>query len=75
MVVVRVIEKRVGSALAVECYVDHSPPPPPRETTAAVAVRDRGAGRPTKRDRRRLDRLRPEEALDLPWIDVDGTQD
>ena len=75
VVVTSVIDKRVGAALAVDCFVDHSPPAPPRETTAAVAVRDRGAGRPTKRDRRRLDRLRTEEPLDLPWIDVEGAQD
>lgn len=57
--VVRVIEKRVGAAVALECYVDHSPPPPERDPFQTMfAVRDRGAGRPTKRDRRRIDRLR-----------------
>lgn len=56
--VVRVIEKRVGAPVAVECYVDHSPPPPERDVTAPLADRDRGAGRPTKRDRRQIDRLR-----------------
>jgi ribosome-associated heat shock protein Hsp15 len=55
--VVRVIEKRVGAAIAAACLVDHSPPPPPREA-APIFDRDRGAGRPTKRDRRDLDRLR-----------------
>jgi len=51
--------KRVGAAAAAEAFTDHSPPPPPKEERPApVAVRDRGAGRPTKRDRRRLDRLR-----------------
>ncbi|MFD6418807.1 RNA-binding S4 domain-containing protein [Streptomyces sp. NPDC060194] len=54
----RLVRKRVGPPVAVECYVDHSPPPPPRESVAAVPVRDRGAGRPTKRDRRELERLR-----------------
>lgn len=53
-----VIEKRVSAALAAECLVDRSPPPPPRETTTPVGLRDRGAGRPTKRQRRELDRLR-----------------
>ncbi|GLW67850.1 hypothetical protein Kpho02_01490 [Kitasatospora phosalacinea] len=57
--VVRPIAKRVGAPVAETCYVDHSPPPPPREERpAAVAQRDRGAGRPTKRERRDLDRLR-----------------
>jgi ribosome-associated heat shock protein Hsp15 len=54
--VVRVIQKRVGAADAVTCYLDRTPPPP--AATIPVAVRDRGAGRPTKRDRRVLDRWR-----------------
>ena len=56
--VARVIDKRVGAPLAAECYVDHSPPPPSSHDTPEVFARDRGAGRPTKRDRRRLDRFR-----------------
>ena len=56
--VARVIDKRVGAPLAAECVVDHSPPPPGREQAPDVFVRERGAGRPTKRDRRRLDRFR-----------------
>ena len=55
--VVRLIQKRVGAADAVTCYLDRTPPPP-STPTVAVAVRDRGAGRPTKRDRRLLDRWR-----------------
>jgi ribosome-associated heat shock protein Hsp15 len=43
--------------VAVECYVDKSPPPPPRDEVVRVAVRDRGAGRPTKRERRSIDKL------------------
>jgi ribosome-associated heat shock protein Hsp15 len=58
--VTRLIAKRVGAAVAVDCYVDHSPPPPERDETVEplFAVRERGAGRPTKRDRRQIDRLR-----------------
>ena len=57
VIVVRVIAKRVSAAVAAECYVDRSPPPPPREEAVAVAVRDRGAGRPTKRERRSIEKL------------------
>jgi ribosome-associated heat shock protein Hsp15 len=56
--VTTLIVKRVGAAVAVDCFVDHSPPPPEREVDVPVFQRDRGAGRPTKRDRRELDRLR-----------------
>ncbi|GAA0904174.1 RNA-binding S4 domain-containing protein [Streptomyces thermoalcalitolerans] len=58
VVVKRLIRKRVGAPVAAQCYIDNSPPPPPREAVAPVGVRDRGAGRPTKRDRRELERLR-----------------
>lgn len=54
--VVRVIHKRVGAADAATCYLDRTPPPPP--SLVPVAARDRGAGRPTKRDRRVLDKWR-----------------
>ncbi len=56
--VLRPIAKRVGAAIVPECLIDRTPPPPPKEIVAAVPVRDRGAGRPTKRERRQLDRLR-----------------
>ncbi|GHB44427.1 hypothetical protein GCM10010306_042520 [Streptomyces umbrinus] len=64
VVVKRVIRKRVGAAVAAECLVDNSPPPPPREAVAPAGIRDRGAGRPTKRDRRELERLRGPGAPD-----------
>jgi ribosome-associated heat shock protein Hsp15 len=51
-------EKRLSAELAAELYDDKSPPPPPREET--LAPRERGAGRPTKAERRALDRLREE---------------
>ena len=62
--VARLVAKRVGATVAVECLVDLTPPPPPREEVAATIQRDRGAGRPTKRERRDLEKLRgrsPEE--------------
>jgi ribosome-associated heat shock protein Hsp15 len=55
--VVRIIEKRVSAPVAAEALVDHSPPPPPKEWYLDFA-RDPGAGRPTKKDRRAMDRLR-----------------
>ena len=54
--VARVIDKRVGASQAAECKIDYSPPVPEKEPP--LFERDRGAGRPTKRDRRELDRLR-----------------
>jgi ribosome-associated heat shock protein Hsp15 len=55
--VVKVIQKRVGAVDAAVCYIDRTPAPPP-EAAMPVARRDRGAGRPTKRDRRILDKFR-----------------
>lgn len=58
VVIVRtVVRKRVGAAVAAECYTDHSPPPPPREALIPIGLRERGTGRPTKRERRDLERL------------------
>ena len=58
------IEKRVSAARAGECVIDHSPPPPARHPDfverPVFAQRDRGTGRPTKRDRRMIDKLRGE---------------
>ena len=56
--VTQVIDKRVGAAIAATCFVDHSPPVPVFEREAPVFARERGAGRPTKRERRDLDRFR-----------------
>lgn len=57
--VVKTPQKRLGAALASEAYIDHSPPPEPREAAPPpTAVRERGAGRPTKRDRRKIQKFR-----------------
>ncbi len=58
VVVERLLDKRVGAAIARECYVDHSPAPEPREWRLAMPRRDPGTGRPTKKERRELDRFR-----------------
>jgi ribosome-associated heat shock protein Hsp15 len=55
--VLRVIQRRVGAADAVTCYLDRTPAPPP-VVGAPLPRRDRGTGRPTKRERRLLDDFR-----------------
>lgn len=57
------ISKRVGAPLAAAAVIDKTPPPPPRTEIPMVPIRDRGAGRPTKRERRDIDKLRGREAL------------
>jgi ribosome-associated heat shock protein Hsp15 len=55
--VVRPFESRVGAPIAVTCYVDHTPPPVVREVRPGILA-IRGEGRPSKRLRRELERLR-----------------
>ena len=54
--VVRPIESRVGALVAATCYVDHSPPVVREAGPEFVPIR--GEGRPSKRLRRGLERLR-----------------
>jgi ribosome-associated heat shock protein Hsp15 len=54
--VVRPIESRVGAPVAETCYVDHSPPVVPDSGPMVMPVR--GEGRPGKRRRREIERLR-----------------
>ncbi|MEU7066747.1 RNA-binding S4 domain-containing protein [Streptomyces sp. NPDC053429] len=58
VVVQKPVAKRVGAPVAAECYIDKSPPPPTPVEAAVVGIRDRGAGRPTKRERREIETLR-----------------
>jgi len=62
--VLRCIEKRVGPALAVECREDlNSQDQMDRLKvikSAGVPQRAKGAGRPTKKDRRTIERLNPD---------------
>lgn len=58
VVVTGLITKRTSAPLAALNYDDQTPPPPPKEERPATVLRERGAGRPTKRDRRLIERLR-----------------
>ena len=51
-------ERRGGSEAARELFEDLTPAPPAASPDAEPAQRDRGSGRPTKRERREFDRLR-----------------
>lgn len=71
--VVKLIDKRVGAPIAQTCYIDH--------TTAdelnkyndwfagkrGVESRERGAGRPTKRERREIDDFKGNQLYDWDW--------
>lgn len=57
IVVVKLLSARRGPAeVAATLYEDHSPPPPPKQPAAPRW--ERTEGRPTKRDRRQMDRFR-----------------
>lgn len=58
LMVREILHKRVGAPIAAKAYEDRTPPPPAPEFAGIIAVRARGAGRPTKRERREIDRLR-----------------
>ena len=56
-------DKPLPKKEAARVYIDHSPPPPVRDPLERLlrlpgVLRPRGAGRPTKRQRRELERLR-----------------
>ena len=53
-----IIEKRVGAAVAAKNLIDHSPPAPVVKRQPRMPRREPGAGRPTKRERRQLERFR-----------------
>ena len=67
--VTQLISKRVGAPVAQRCYVDRSPATQEYLAAGAVARRDRGAGRPTKRDRREIDRLTGKPHEHDRWTD------
>lgn len=53
--VTALLKKRVSAPQAQQCYIDHSPPRP--TAMVPLVVRDRGTGRPTKKERRALEQL------------------
>ena len=57
LTVTRILTKRVGAPIARTAYIDSSPPRPSPLDAPAAVIRDRGAGRPTKKERRQLDAL------------------
>jgi ribosome-associated heat shock protein Hsp15 len=58
---VKLIEKRVSAPLATVCYEDLTPPEEKNKLQFPATfyeVRDRGIGRPTKKDRREIDKFK-----------------
>jgi ribosome-associated heat shock protein Hsp15 len=58
VIVRQLLAKRVSAPLAADAFEDRSPPRPSAIDAAQVPFRPRGAGRPTSRERREIDRLR-----------------
>ena len=62
--VLRLIDKRVGAPIAATCYVDHTPAEELNKYKdwfvgkAGSEFREKGAGRPTKRERRSITRFK-----------------
>jgi ribosome-associated heat shock protein Hsp15 len=65
---IQLIEKRVGAAIAVTCYEDVTPQEERdkylawfQNSAPTAEKRDRGTGRPTKKDRREMDEFKTVE--------------
>ena len=59
--VLLLLEKRVGAPIAITAYVDITPQvtkSAKQISSARDGERDRGSGRPTKKDRRRIEQFR-----------------
>ena len=75
--VIKLIEKRVGAPLAVECYEDRTPEEELNKFKswyvgkAAAESREKGTGRPTKRERRDIDQFKD---IYLEWEDLDDME-
>lgn len=66
--VVKLISKRVSSPLAKECYIDHTSPEELKKfeswfiSSRGTEYREKGSGRPTKKERRDLQEFK----IDIP---------
>jgi ribosome-associated heat shock protein Hsp15 len=73
--VVELIQKRVGAAIAQTCYVDRTSPDELNKYNdwfigkRGVEAREKGAGRPTKKERREIDDFKGGQLYD--WDDWD----
>jgi len=78
--VVELIEKRVSAKLAEPCYEDHTPEEELNKFKAwfmngrAAEFREKGAGRPTKRDRRQIDGFKEGDSM-LEQLDWEEEED
>lgn len=69
--VLKLINKRVSATLAAECYIDLTPEEELNKYQswfigkARAEFREKGAGRPTKRERRTIDDFKDEQVTDL----------
>lgn len=57
----KLIDKRVGASIAITCYDDLTPPEEKEKLkfpSVFFEVRDKGIGRPTKKDRREIDKFK-----------------
>lgn len=67
LTVTKLLVKRVGAPQARLCYEDLTPPRP--KLFIPVAQRERGTGRPSKKERRELDRLRGRDSHEHARLD------
>lgn len=78
--VVDLLERRVSAVLAEPCYENHTPEEELNKFKdwfvgkAPAERRERGAGRPTKRERREIDGFKDEVFLD-EWFENDESED
>ncbi len=73
--VVKLIGKRVGAPIAAECYIDHTPEDELRKYDrwyvgkSRAEIREKGAGRPTKKERRDIEEFKGDTYNFDDWED------